>query len=138
MMNNKQPREELLTEESQIYQENIIDHYKHPHNSGTMEKPTFMHKEYNPLCGDEIQLFVKIRNNTIETATFTGQGCAISQAAASMLTDAIKGKKLQDLQTITREDVLSMLGVPIGIVRLKCALLALKTLHKGLEEYRHE
>lgn len=126
--------ESVLTEEEQIYRENILDHYKHPHNAGALKQYTLKHRELNPLCGDEIELFVKVDKEKVEDVAFVGHGCAISQASASMLTDVIKGKKLADLKKMNKQDILDMLGIPIGLVRMKCALLSLTTLHKALEE----
>ena len=126
--------EGVLTEEEEIYRENILDHYKHPHNAGALKYYTLKHRELNPLCGDEIELFVKLDQEKIEDVAFIGHGCAISQASASMLTDFIRGKKLADLKKMNKQDILDMLGIPIGLVRMKCALLSLTTLHKALEE----
>ena len=128
---------ETRTEEEEIYKENILDHFRNPHNSGRLENPTFSHKELNPLCGDLITMDIKLSNNKIEEVKFYGSGCAISQASASMLTDSIKNKSVEDLKNIKREDILNMLGIPIGIVRMKCALLSLKTLSKGLEKHEN-
>lgn len=129
------PKIEAGTEEEEIYKENILDHYRNPHNSGSLENPTFNHRELNPLCGDEIEMFVKLNNKNIEEIKFKGRGCAISQASASMLTDHIKNKNINELKEIKREDVLNLLKIPIGIVRMKCALLSLKVLHKGIDKF---
>jgi len=120
--------------DDEIYKENILDHYKNPHNSGALKKYTFKHRETNPLCGDEIEMFVKIDKSRITDVAFIGKGCAISQASASMLTDLIKGRKIEEIKRMTKEDVLKMLGINIGIVRMKCALLPLKAMIKGIEE----
>ena len=125
-----------LTEEEEIYKENILDHYKHPHNSGKLASCSFDHKEHNPICGDIIHMYVEVDDkHVVSDVTFEGDGCAISQASVSMLTDFIKGKPLEDLKKITREDILGLLGIKIGVVRMKCALLSLKTLHKGIEGF---
>lgn len=124
-----------LNEEDDIYKENILDHYKHPHNSGSLKDYTFRHKELNPLCGDTIEMFVLFdKSETINHVGFVGHGCAISQASASMLTDYIKGKSLKQIKEIKREDILELLGIKIGVVRMKCALLSLRTLSKGIEK----
>ena len=125
----------LLTEDEEIYKENILDHYKHPHNSGTIEDYTFMQRESNPLCGDLIELFVKLEDNKVANVAFKGDGCAISQAAISMLTDNIQGKTVEEIKNITKENILEMLGIPIGVVRIKCALLSLKALHGGVRKH---
>lgn len=125
-----------LTEEEEIYKENILDHYRHPHNTGRIANATFANRELNPLCGDTIELFVKLDDTQrVEDVKFIGKGCAISQASVSLLSDVIKGKTLEELKDLKREDVLNLLGIPIGVVRMKCALLSLKTLQKGIEAY---
>ena len=130
-----------LSEEEEIYKENILDHFKHPRNTGVLEDCTIQHRELNPLCGDQIELFVCLdEQKTCRNVRFCGKGCAISQASVSMLTDAVKNKNVEELKSITREDILAMLGIPVGVVRMKCALLSLKTLHKGIEQWekKHE
>ena len=124
-----------LTEEEDIYKENILDHYRHPHNSGELKKYTFKHKELNPLCGDEVEIYVKLdAENKVSEVSFIGRGCAISQASASMLTDYVKSKRIEELRSLKRDVILDMLGIRIGVVRMKCAMLSLKTLLKGIDE----
>ncbi|GEM_PF-2359592 len=123
-----------LKEEDEIYKENILDHYKHPHNAGILVEYSFKHKELNPLCGDTIEIFVKLDENNVKSVSFIGNGCAISQASASMLTDYIKNKSLKEVTEIKRDVILEMLGIKIGVVRMKCALLSLKTLLKGIDK----
>ena len=130
-----------LSEEEEIYKENILDHFKHPRNTGMLEEYTIRHREFNPLCGDQIELFVRLDTyKKCEGVRFCGKGCAISQASVSMLTESLKNKSVEELKKITREDILAMLGIPVGVVRMKCALLSLKTLHRGIEEWekKHE
>jgi nitrogen fixation NifU-like protein len=116
-----------------MYQENILDHYKNPRNFGRIENATVHHHEYNPLCGDEIDMFLVIdKNKKIVDVKFNGHGCAISQASASMLTEEIKGKTVNKLKKITKETILNTLGIPISPVRLKCALLCLDTLRNSI------
>jgi len=117
----------------QIYQENILDHYKSPRNHGKIENPSVHHHEYNPLCGDEIEMFLIIdKDKKSADVKFQGHGCAISQASASMLTEDVKGKSIDELKKLTKETILNMLGIPISPVRLKCALLPLDTLKNGI------
>ena len=116
----------------QMYQENILDHYKSPRNFGPMDNATVHHHESNPLCGDEIEMYLVINDNKISGVKFLGHGCAISQASASMLTEQIKGKNIKDIKAITKEKILEMLGIPISPVRLKCALLSLDTLKNSI------
>jgi len=120
----------------QIYQENILDHYKSPRNHGKIENPSVHHHEYNPLCGDEIEMFLIIdKNKKVVDIKFQGHGCAISQASASMLTEEAKGKGVDDIKKLTKENILEMLGIPISPVRLKCALLSLDTLKNSILIY---
>ena len=123
-----------LTEEQEMYKENIMDFYKNPRNKRELQKYTCKHKEINPICGDEITLYLKINNRKINQATFTGKGCAISQASSSMLTEKIKNMPIEQAKNIQKEEILEMLGIPISFIRMKCALLPLKTLSKSLEE----
>lgn len=115
----------------ELYSEIILDHYKNPKNKGKMADATISIEEDNPLCGDKIQIHLKISSNgkdktaTIEKITFDGEGCAISQATASMLTAELQGKPLKDLENMGNEDIFEMLKIPISPGRMKCALLAL-------------
>jgi nitrogen fixation NifU-like protein len=115
-----------------LYREEILDHYRHPRHHGTIERPDVTYEDANPLCGDRIRMDVNVRGGRIEEIRFSGQGCAISQAAASMLCEQVAGRPVDEAKTIARSDVLEMLGVELGPVRLKCAMLALKTLKAGL------
>jgi nitrogen fixation NifU-like protein len=114
-----------------LYRENILEHYQHPRNRGTLEHPDISYEDANPLCGDHIRMDLKIADGRIEQIRFSGHGCSISQAAASMLCEAVEGKPLEEVRKIGRDDVLEMLGIELGPVRLKCGLLALKTLKAG-------
>lgn len=120
-----------------LYREVIIEHYKHPHNTGTLEQPDISHEETNPLCGDRIRIDLQIQQHTIIDVRFLGRGCAISQASASLLTDELIGKTLDEARALTKEDMLDLIGVPLdkNPVRIKCALLALKTLKTGIYTY---
>jgi len=118
-----------------MYQENILDHYSNPHNFGHIKNATVHHHEYNPLCGDEIDIYLIIKNNIVEEVKFSGKGCAISQASASMLTDEIRGNPLSEAKKITKEKILELLGISLSPVRLKCALLSLDTLKNGIRIY---
>lgn len=119
-----------------MYQENILDHYKNPRNFGKIENASVRHHESNPLCGDELDLFLVIdKNRKVADVRFNGRGCAISQASASMLTEQIKGKSIDELKKMTKENILEMLGIPLSPVRLKCALLSLDTLKNSILIY---
>lgn len=115
-----------------LYRQNILDHYQNPRNFGTLERPDISAEDSNPLCGDEIRIDLQVKDGVIEDVRFSGKGCSISRAAASMLTEEIRGKTLEEVKRIGRDDVLEMLGIELGPVRLKCALLALKTLKVGV------
>ncbi len=121
-----------MTEE--IYAENILEHYKNPHNKREIQNCPVKHKEYNPLCGDEITIFINVKDGKVVDASFMGKGCAISQASVSMLTDKIKGMTLEEAKALTKEDVFSLLGISLSPLRTKCALLSLKTVVKAIEE----
>lgn len=112
-----------------FYRENILDHYRNPRNKVVLEEATHSHEEHNPLCGDEIRIQLYVNDdNVIEQVGFSGRGCAISQASASMLTEMIAGKSLEEARQLSKEDILEALGIDISPVRMKCALLSLKTL----------
>ena len=116
-----------------FYRENILDHYRNPRNKGRLENATHSHEENNPLCGDVIRIDLHVTDdNVIDQVSFEGQGCAISQASASMLTEMIQGKTLDEVKQLGKEDILEGLGIEIGPVRLKCALLSLKVLKAGV------
>ena len=111
--------------------ENILDHYENPRNKGRLEHPDISHEEDNPVCGDRIRIDLKVVEGRITDVRFDGRGCSISQASASMLTDEIKGKTLDEVRRLDRQALLNLLGIPIGPVRMKCALLSLKVLKAG-------
>lgn len=115
-----------------LYRQNILDHYQNPRNFGTLPKPDISVEDSNPLCGDKIRMDLLVTDGRVEDVRFSGVGCSISRAAASMLTEEIKGKTLEEVKRIGRDEVLEMLGIELGPVRLKCALLALKTLKVGV------
>ncbi len=114
-----------------LYRDNIIDHYQNPRNYGTLEHPDISYEDSNPVCGDEIRIDLKTQDGRVVDARFQGHGCSISQASASMLTEEIIGKTLEEIKQIDKQYLLDMLGIPLGPVRLKCALLSLKVLKAG-------
>jgi nitrogen fixation NifU-like protein len=115
-----------------LYRELILDHYKNPRNSGLLDPADISYEDDNPVCGDHIRLTLRLDENDVVTEVgWEGQGCAISQASASMLYETLVGKSLEEIRSITKEDILEMLGVQLGPVRLKCALLSLKVLKAG-------
>ena len=116
-----------------LYRDEILEHYRNPHNFGTLEEPTTVKEGANPLCGDRITLMLGIdEQGNVTDVAFTGRGCAISQASASMLTDEIKGKPLDEIAQLGKTDVLDNLGIEISPARLKCAMLSLETLRQAV------
>ncbi|MDS0221779.1 SUF system NifU family Fe-S cluster assembly protein [Haloarcula sp. S1AR25-5A] len=122
---------------SDMYRQQILDHYKNPRNYGEIEDPTFTHIGENPMCGDEIRIDVVLDESeeTIEQVAFQGDGCAISQASASMLSQELAGMAVEDLEAMDRDDITDMLGVDISPMRVKCAVLAEKVAQDGAEIY---
>ncbi|HTK60063.1 MAG TPA: SUF system NifU family Fe-S cluster assembly protein [Candidatus Baltobacteraceae bacterium] len=119
--------------EDELYREHILDHYKHPRNAGRVEAPTHEARELNPTCGDSIELTLKLDAcDRVEDVKFAGRGCAVSQASVSLLTERIKGRPLADVLSIGEKDILALLGVEVGPMRMKCAMLSLKTLKSAL------
>lgn len=115
-----------------LYRLEILEHYRHPRNYGRLEDPDITYHDSNPSCGDEITLDLKIKDGRVVDARFVGHGCAISRASASMMTEEIKGRTLEELRHWTKDDILDLLGIELGPVRLKCALLPLKALKAGV------
>jgi nitrogen fixation NifU-like protein len=116
-----------------FYRELIIDRYKNPHFKGELIPNDISFEDDNPLCGDRVRIDIRIdESGKVSEAAFNGEGCAISQAAADLLLEEIIGKSIEDLKTVTKEDVLDLLGIDLGPVRMKCALLSLKVLKAGV------
>jgi nitrogen fixation NifU-like protein len=107
-----------------LYRDYILEHYRQPHNFGVIEDPDASYEGSNPLCGDRITLQIGVRDGVLERVGFTGRGCAISQASASLLTDEIKGKPLKEVAGFRADDLLDLLGIEISPARLKCAMLS--------------
>jgi nitrogen fixation NifU-like protein len=119
-----------------LYQENILDHYENPCNRGTMERPTLEFRDLNPLCGDEVCVQARLdEQQRLAEVCFEGKGCVISLAAASMLMEEIKGKPLEAVKQLDRQAMLDLLGIPLTAMRVKCAMLALRTLEKAIRVY---
>jgi nitrogen fixation NifU-like protein len=116
-----------------LYRELIIDRYKNPQYRGSLEPHDISFEDDNPLCGDHIKIELRVSpDQRVSEAAFDGHGCAISQASADLLLESIQGKSLDEVKALTKDDVLDMLGLELGPVRLKCALLSLKVLKAGV------
>jgi nitrogen fixation NifU-like protein len=120
---------------SDIYKDIILDYYRNPRNFGDLPNPDVRAKDSNPLCGDIIEMQLKINDGKVQDIRFKGKGCAISQASASMLTEVVKGKTLDEIKTMNKTDVLNLLGIDPGPTRIKCALLGLKVVKVGVYGY---
>jgi len=119
-----------------LYQENILDHYENPHNRGTMQHPTIEFRDLNPLCGDEVCVQARLdEQGRIAAICFDGKGCVISLASASMLMEEVEGKPLAEVKRLDRQAILDLLGIPLTAMRVKCAMLALRTLEKAIRRY---
>ena len=117
-----------------LYRDEILEHYRRPHNFGTLDQPDAVFEGANPLCGDRITMMLGIRDGVVDEVAFTGRGCAISQASASLLTDEIKGKPVSEVAGFRADQLLELLGVEISPARLKCAMLSHETLRHVLDE----
>lgn len=117
-----------------IYQAELMDHYQHPRHKGRLEHPDFDVQQYNPSCGDAIAMQGVCREGKLIAIAFEGKGCVISQAAASMLCEYALTKSIAELMVLDKEDVRKLIKIPLGPVRLKCALLALYALKDGLAQ----
>ena len=119
---------------SDMYRQQILDHYKNPRNYGELEDADIEHVGENPMCGDTIKMFLKLADDgeTIEGVSFVGDGCAISQASASMLSGELQGRSLESVREMDRDDIIDMLGVDLSPMRIKCAVLAEKVAQDGI------
>lgn len=125
----------LQVEEEDIYKDNIIDHYKNPRNKKVLPEYSLSQKEHNPLCGDEITLFIALEKENVKDVSFQSSGCVISQASASLLTEHLKGKSIVEAQNMAPNVIFGLLGISLNPLRQKCALLSLRALQRGIEEY---
>lgn len=127
---------DLPFESRLMYTEIILDYYRNPRCFGTLDEPHFSARDSNPSCGDVIQFQGCVdRDDVITDLRFSGKGCAISQAAASMVAETLKGKRLDEVTRLTKKEVLELIGIPISAMRLKCALLGMKVLKMGVYQY---
>ncbi|MGI9116095.1 MAG: Fe-S cluster assembly sulfur transfer protein SufU [Gaiellales bacterium] len=115
-----------------LYRENLMDHYRHPRNHGTLEHPDCEAEGKNPLCGDEVEIDVTLDDGRIAAIRFTGNGCAVSQAATSMLTELVEGMPAAEAASLPSQAIIDELGIPLSAMRVKCAVLGLGTLKVAL------
>jgi nitrogen fixation protein NifU and related proteins len=125
-----------MSEFDQLYREVILDHYKNPRGHGLIEEPDAEAEGQNPLCGDEVTIYVAFGDDgdTIDEVKFSGRGCAISQAATSMLTEMVQGRKASEVAELDKDELLEEIGIPLTPIRLKCAMLGLTTLKVALHK----
>ena len=117
-----------------FYKEELLDHYYHPRNRQRLEKPDFCSGQVNPSCGDSVEMAGHLFNGSIQKLAFTGAGCVISQATASLLTEYAQGKTTQEILHFSQDDLTTLLKIELGPMRFKCAYLSLAALQKGLLE----
>jgi nitrogen fixation NifU-like protein len=117
-----------------LYRDYILEHYRRPHNFGVLEAPSASYEGANPLCGDRITMQLTVKDGVVTEVGFTGRGCAISQASASLLTDEVRGKPLADVAAFGGTDLLDLLGIEISPARLKCAMLSFDSLQHLLDD----
>ena len=123
--------------EDSIYREIILEHYKNPSNKGTLDPADFTYEDVNPLCGDEIRIDVRVQNDRVSEIRFSGRGCAVSQASASILTEMVEGMTLNEIKALGRGALLEEIGIPVSPARMKCAMLGLKVLKAGVYGIDH-
>ena len=122
-----------------MYRQRILDHYRDPQNYGEIDDADVTYEDVNPSCGDEIRMYAVVdEDDEIVDVNFDGQGCAISQASASLLTEKVKGMTVEEVRDLETEDIKQMLGIELSPVRVKCAVLGLKVLEGGIVEYKKE
>jgi len=117
-----------------IYREAIMDHYKEPRNFGKLDEYNVECFDQNPLCGDKVKIYLKVEDGKIKDIKYEAEGCAISISAASMLSEEIKGKTVDNIKSLERDDILDMIGLKLTPMRIKCALLSLVAIKKGLNK----
>ncbi len=120
-----------------MYAEEIIAYYEHPENKYKMDDADDSYSDFNPVCGDKLTVYIKVKDDKIEKMSFEGDGCAISMASASMLTEVAEGKSVDEIEKMGPADVIKMIKVDPGPVRIKCATLSLRALQKAVFMYKH-
>lgn len=120
----------------QLYQEILMDHYRNPRHGGTLENPDFSSQEVNPSCGDSVSFQGIISNDRLDRVAFVGKGCVISLAGASLLAEYCHGKTVTEILALAHGDMIKLIALPLGPIRLKCALLPLQALQQGIRSYQ--
>jgi len=120
-----------------IYREIILEHSRNPRNRGTLDPADFTYEDVNPMCGDEIRIDVRVKDDHVSEIKFSGRGCAVSQASTSILTEMAEGKSLAEVKRIGKEELLDEIGIPVSPARMTCALLGLKVLKAGVYGVEH-
>jgi nitrogen fixation NifU-like protein len=115
-----------------LYREIILDHNRNPRNRGTLDPADYSYEDTNPLCGDEVRIDLRVANGRVTDIKFSGRGCAVSQASTSILTEMVQDMPLDEVKTLTKDDLLDELGIPVSPARMKCALLGLMVLKAGI------
>ncbi len=121
-----------------LYQEQLLDHYKNPRHHGVLDDPEIIVQNYNPSCGDQVVIHANVRNGILEEVAFSGKGCVISQAATSLLCEKMSGKSVEIIGQLSKDDILELIGINLGPTRLRCALLGLEALQKGIAEGKQD
>jgi nitrogen fixation NifU-like protein len=122
-----------------LYAEIILDHFKHPRHEGLLEKPDIHAEDTNPLCGDKVKVDLRVDGEKkVCDIGFLGEGCAISKASTSILTDELLGKSLDDIENFSQDQLYELIGIEVSPARVKCALLGLSTIKKGIKIYKAE
>lgn len=119
-----------------MYREELLEYCRNPLNYGKLDRPSVKYHDFNPVCGDEVEVYLKIKNRKLDDVRFIGKGCAISQAAASLVTENVKKKNLREIRAMTKEEMLELLPVEVSNLRIKCALLTMKAIQKALVKYK--
>jgi len=122
----------------EMYKEIILDYYRNPRNSGEISGADIKVHDSNPVCGDTITIYMKIDGKKIKEIKFRGSGCVISLASVSMMCEKLEGKMIEEAEKITKEDIVEMLSIQLSPVRLKCAILGMHIMKKGIEEYKNK
>ncbi len=122
--------------DNNLYRQELLDHYRHPRNYGVLSHAHMSTEILNPSCGDQISLQIAVVDDRLDQVRFQGKGCVISLAAASLLTECVLHKPLDLLEVFSKEDMVDLVGIPLGPTRLRCALLALEALHRAIALYR--